>query len=278
MIPFLFAACALVADRPVKDSNDAFARAKRLVSAAGVHEAMIPGPVTKRDKSYLSNGTCWWVSLKTESGGLDVVLDARTGRVLHIVHPRLPYRLKPYPVSRITSPTPAHQRRALAILRAVGYDADVKLSPQVGDGGYHFGYHFYKTAHNLMFFNSNPTYAHTVHVNKATKALEYFMPSAEVPKVSAWKPDVQPGVARARIAQWAKTHERQPKIDMTPFGFSEEIKPELGYYKLKTEAQARLVWRGVKYRKSPARVTSGDAIDVFVDALSGALIEPDDKN
>ena len=135
----------------------------------------------------------------------------------------------------------------------------------------------YRTLHNRIFFNLNPTYALTVQIDRDSEALEYFLPSAPLPEVNARTAVVTSGDAVAKISAWAREHEKSRPTVQSPFSGPETVQPELGYYKRKGQPAARLVWRGQRVRNLGGRTIRVGAPEIFVDALTGDLIAPDDR-
>jgi hypothetical protein len=252
------------------DGEQAVQRAREILSRLGRSEELTLQ--TLDDRHPNSREKQWNLSFSTKRGAVFITLDAHSGQVKNILCPFNPAMValsnKP--------PTPAAARRAHFVLRTLGYDKDVRLD---SDTGYRNGLGratFYRTIHSLRFFNINPTYAHTVQFEPDSGSVYIFQPCPPLPSVNSWIPRVTAHTALAKIHEWARRRSKQKSrpLIVTPG----ELRADLGYWKFKNEAKARLVWRVVHVMQINGLPYGGGSYTIFVDALTGQFVEPDDPS
>ena len=118
----------------------------------------------------------------------------------------------------------------------------------------------------LVFFNMNPTYAYRVDIDE-DGGFASFSASEPLPPVPSPLPRVSESEAHTRlVAKWGKKEHDGP--------FPQHIVPQLGYYLVKGETVARLVWRGWTYSDRNPLSDGASSIKGFLDANTGALIPP----
>jgi len=268
MLGILAAVCALQTQGRAIDGETAVARAQRLMRSVGFLEKFTLHSLNEHH--YISKEPCWSVGLTSKRGPMTVVLDARTGRILLMQggeDPAIPYASN-------RPPTPENTRRAWKLLHLLGYNDSVTLAARAGYTNGPIGAIFYRTLHGLTFFNLNPTYGHRLVMEPKTGAINYFQPSPPLPEVNGWNPEISGPVARKKISLWVERRlqeQHRPKIDT-----GQTEKPELGYWKFRGETTARLVWQVAGYINMNGVRYGGGAYRIFVDAMTGDLIEPDD--
>ena len=268
MFGILAALYALQAQGIGLDGEAAVGQAQRLLHTLGIRENL--SLLALNHRFYLAQAPCWYVGLESKRGLIVVVLDARTGRALFI-------QARPDPgIDRRAGDPPTFEstRRLKEMLHRLGYDKDVILKPRAGYANGPAGGIFYRTLHDLPFFNVNPTYGHRLVVDPATGAVNYFLPSPPLPGVNAWEPIVSGPDALAKMQLWAEQRAEQQRK-----GLNTEWKrwPELGYWKFANEERARLVWQSMAYTVQSGATVGMGAYRVLVDALTGELLEPDDS-
>ena len=270
MCGILAAVCLLFAGSPNLDGEAAVEKAQWLLAKLGVSEPTRLESL--QDHHYVTKNKCWAMGLSLPHGKVTVVLDARTGQALFI-------QTEPMPAvssaNRIS--TPEQTRRANALLHTLGYDRDVKLGPfHAADAHGPTCALFYRTAHGLPFFNLNPTYGHQLWFDPGTGAINYLLPSPTLPEVNAWRPNISATAAVAKISAWAGDRVRRKHHDFRVAETQGPLTPELGYWKFEKQTTARLVWRATPYVTNRGKVIEMGAYRVFVDALTGEVVEPDD--
>ncbi len=270
MFTLLCAVCVMGMPGADLDGEDAIAKGQKVLAGLGLTEQM--PLVSLQNHHYITKEKCWSVTLGTKQGPVNIVLNAHTGKPLFIQAITTPAR------TRLTN-LPATSKtsgRAHTLLHQLGYDKDVVMDPIGGVQNGVYSAVFRRTVHGLTFFNLNPTYAHSLWFEPESGAINHFSPSQPLPEVSDWKPKISAKQALAKITAWAaeraKIKHRQDAIDPT-FG---QPMAELGYWNITGEKTARLVWRGQRVYVTYGRILPMGAYTVFVDALTGELIVPND--
>jgi len=171
---------------------------------------------------------------------------------------------------------------AMRLLKAGHPTETCALRPwPTGQSGTSVMAYFDITVAGKKFFNLNPTYGYRVDFYPPTAELTYFSRPGQIPAVVATVPKVPEAKAMAVLEHWARTHYRTGRGYPTMFApgspWNPTVSPELGYYKFKSEPEARLVWEAHVWThiKQAPSMESG-CLRMFVDAVTGELIEPDD--
>jgi len=255
------------------DGEAAVSEAKKLLARLGVREKTWLDSLDNHH--YISKEKCWSVGLASERRFVNIVLDARTGRVLYLQTLRPPtdpafFRASNFP------PTPQSTHRLRALLHILGYDRDVRLGSDVGFSHGPYQATFYRTVHERPFFNLNPTYGHWLWLEPKDGSLRYFLACPPLPPVNASQPTIDGKAAVAKIEAWAHEQARRKGRSLPQFPSDSDPEPQLGYWKLASEAKARLVWRAARYTRIQGLPYGLGSPRMFVDALSGQLVAPDD--
>jgi hypothetical protein len=131
------------------------------------------------------------------------------------------------------------------------------------------------------FFNLNPTYAYNINLDGRSGQVNWFSRPPEIPRVTATEPKIPSNSALALLEHWARTHYIHGMGVTSMFAPTSPWHPtttaELGYFKFQKEPKARLVWEAhvwTHIRNSPS--TEGGLLRMYVDAVTGELISPDD--
>ena len=274
MLDTLIALCAIQAQEKVHDKipdgEAAVAITRRLLRDLNVN-----GDLSLRTLSGYADpakDSRWFVCLDSDKGPISVQLDGRTGLALYIS------QYTPNPAIQMAynqHPTPESTERAKTMLHRLGYDRDVTLEARSGFSNAASTATFYRKLHGLTFFNMNPTYGNLLMFDPDTGAIHYFNPSPPLPEVNAWKPRVSGQAALKKINLWVENRAQQRHRDLKLYQRGKQ-KAELGYWKFKEEAKARLVWRSASFVEIDGMPYSTGARDVMVDAVTGDLVEKDD--
>jgi len=249
------------------DGQAAVERAEKLLHNIGVKDSLTLTGLGNKDWS--TKEPSWLVSFSMPHGGASVGLNARSGRVnrLSVNHDR---SVRPQGNS---APTVEETWFIHRILSALGYGKDIDFGSDVGFSGWG---PFHALVHGRPFFNLNPTYGPTLSAYDPALPSITFYASPPLPPVNAWQPKIQGVVAVEKIRTWAharaKARGLSPAIDPSVG----DLTAELGYWKVANQPQARLVWRATKYSAIEGRRYGLGALRMFVDAVTGELLEPDD--
>ncbi len=252
------------------DGQAALEKAEELLTKTHVQ-----GPFTLhslRSGPYWEKQMVWSIEFTTSRGAIIVDLDASTALPLRIVAPSHPRddREPDQP------PTPESLKRLADTVAALGYKGVFDVGSDVGYKSVPAGARFYVRRLGHPFFNLNPSYAHSISINQKTGAVEWFGASPTLPPVNVWIPLVDGSVAVRKLQAWG--HELALKRH-TPAIFDPINKtyvPEVGYWLFKNQSTARLVWRATEYTTMHGNPYGLGALRMFVDAVTGELLTPDD--
>ncbi len=141
--------------------------------------------------------------------------------------------------------------------------------------------YFDVTVNGHKFFNLNPTYGYRVDLNVDRGELTYFSRPSVTPSVVASEPKISSAKAASMLRHWAKTHYIHGMGVASMYGPQGNWRPsevvELGYFKFEKERKARLVYQAhvwTHFMNNPS--TEAGIIRMYVDAVTGELIAPDD--
>ncbi len=272
MFGLLGVICLLGMSGPDLDGEDAIVQAHHQLQSLGFHEKlsltalMLNAPTVQARR--------WSVGFRGKSGSVMLEIDAATGRLLFLQG--MPAATDPQWTNHPADASTA--KRANELIRLLGREKDARLDPigSVQNGVYYAQFH--KIVHGLTFFNINPTYADVIMFEPQTGAISYFRASPALPKTIDWTPIVSRERAHARISYWVTQraiYKRKAPVFISP---SQHIETELGYWKFAKEAEARLVWRDSRVMVTNGKRIDAGAYTIFVDALTGSLVVPDDPS
>jgi hypothetical protein len=265
MHTLLVVVLALLPNREL-DGEAAVARARTILASIGYRQQL-----TLQSVSMVSDSTArrvWGMTLSGEHGKFMLTLDPATGKLLWLQTPFMPEA----PTYAANPPSPATRGLATSYLRVLGYDSNVQLDDDSGNRAIPYHAVFLLKLNGLRFFNLNPTYAHRLALYPASASVVYFRASPALPEIAAWKPAVSADTAMRLISAWAADRAKQHRRQFD----AGDVAPQLGYWKFRSEHSARLVWRAMHYTKIGGRSLQQGPIRVFVDAITGEVIEPDD--
>jgi hypothetical protein len=258
----------MAAIRPTElDGEQAVERARRIAAAVGVRRELVLHSLARVEKGPYEPAWSVWFKINDEHGFVNLSL--KTGLPVQIQFPRKVDR--PRGGGR---PTKESVDRAWRTIRALGYGESVRLDSSGGFTSTPDTAYFYVLRHGLPFFSNNPLYAHMLWFNDERNEVEFFTASPEPPPVNAWKPKVSRADALAKLRSWY-----EPQMLAKGLGLAlARQKPgvELGYWKFRNEATARLVWR-MRNTETIEGLPYSDSPNIVVDALTGELFEPDKK-
>lgn len=188
------------------------------------------------------------------------------GRILYLCAVRGPQKSLPQGVAQFPS-TIADAHR---LFRRVWDGRPVVETPTIGTGEGQVLAQFDLVVNGLRFYNINPTYCDYVGFDPGGTANRWYAPSPPLPPVAAPAPRIGRFGAIARVESAVK-----PALDASggeSFVVGIAAKATLGYFMVKGEKAARLVW---VVDISHILDLSGTHIDqfwrtVYVDAHSGA--------
>jgi hypothetical protein len=235
-----------------------------------LHEMGVTGPITLTKLLVPPTGAPdknWRLSFDTRFGEADVQLDSETGKVarFRILIPAQEARYNKPPTSRET----AFRARALRLL---GYPDGPNTGSNIGfpeRGPVHV------LVHGHPFFNLNPTYAASLAVDPESGLAFEFYGSPPAPPVNASTQLIAAAAALERLRRWGHADALKKGLPKA-VDPSEGVVAELGYWKFKDEPTARLVWRASKYSTVEGHRYGLGSLRMFVDALNGQMLKPDD--
>lgn len=179
---------------------------------------------------------------------------------------------------------PAIIQMAKKLIQATGASGNFQMrAVQLGQTDPYAMVYFDIVVGGHKFLNLNPTYAYRLDFNANTGEVSYFSRPPAIPEVVATKPSVSAAKAMALLDRWGKTHYQSGRGSVYLYGpswhYTPTLVPEIGYYKFAKEEKARLVWEAhiwTHFVKSEPLRESGE-LRVYVDAVTGQLIETDDQ-
>jgi len=249
------------------DGQAAAERAEAILHKIGVQDSLALSGLSKGD--WASKEPSWVVSFSSAHGSGFVGINARTGSVNRLQvqdsRSKAPKSNRP--------PTPADSQLTGRILRTLGYGKGLDVNSDVGFSG---GGPFHLLVHGLPFFNLNPNYGPTVSAYDAAAPTIIFYAPPPLPPINAWRPKVEGRIAAEKIRTWAHARAQARHLPAVVDPSVGALTPELGYWKGAQDPVAHLVWRATKYTRIEGRPYGLGALRMFVDALTGELIEPDD--
>lgn len=255
-------------------SDRAIELARKALAAAGESAELFLDGLGKGPGGVFGNEDVWKMGFRIRpDAGYNVQIDSRTGSLLLFT-----CTSNLQPTAPLISPGEATRMLALQLLRRLVPTEPVGAPTMiVGVGA---GAEFPRLKNGHPFFNENPFFGYRITFHSDSGRLVGFERSPDLPPVNAANSRVTAGEALNKLETFGRAHvapQGSPAKLNDPRSGWIRLEPQLGYFKYRSEPKARLVWQGMRMAPSgKLKEAQYGPLRVFVDALSGKLLVPDD--
>ncbi|AIE84219.1 hypothetical protein [Fimbriimonas ginsengisoli] len=254
------------------DGEAAKARVRTFARQAGYRDKFEVVNVAQVDGKRWGEGavTLWTIGLRAASGGWISANVRPDGAISYFCVGGFQHK----PLKVVDA-----ERVAWDLIKAIPHREQLEID-SIGSGESGAGAQFFLLVNGKRFFNLNPTYGYYITFDPSARQITWFGRQDLPPAVNAKREKISSAAAKSEFLRYAMNPGQYDSVIglLSPkWPTPMDLTPQLGYYLRKQESKARLVYRGIV---SPHGVKAKGArsyLKVFIDALTGERIVPDDQ-